>query len=160
MWAYNTQPYFESVGQTAKQIGTYMSWVPLVGGSIGVILGGKVSDFLMKRLGLFARVLVLTVSQVRQGGGQEGGWKGGGGVCVCLFLPACPKGRLFLGSFLSVQKAPLSLYLSIFLSRIPPPTFPHCFCRSGRLFFLSVRTRSFPSSVQKVLLSVCLPNSS
>ena len=65
VWAYNTQPYFESVGQTAKQIGTYMSWVPLVGGSIGVILGGKVSDFLMKRLGLFARVLVLTVSQVR-----------------------------------------------------------------------------------------------
>ena len=64
MWAYNTQPYFESVGQKGAQIGAYMSWVPLVGGSVGVILGGKVSDFLMKRMGLVARVLVLTVSQV------------------------------------------------------------------------------------------------
>nr|KAG5712463.1 hypothetical protein BaRGS_011437 [Batillaria attramentaria] len=64
VWAYNTQPYFEAVGQTKSQIGTYMSWVPLVGGSIGVILGGKISDFLVKRLGLVARVMVLTASQL------------------------------------------------------------------------------------------------
>lgn len=64
VWAYNTQPYFEAAGQTPTQIGSYMSWVPLVGGSIGVILGGMISDRLVKRLGLVARVIVLTSSQL------------------------------------------------------------------------------------------------
>lgn len=64
MWAYNTQPYFEAVGQTPKQIGTFMSWVPLVGGSIGVIAGGKISDHWVNKMGPISRVLVLTISQV------------------------------------------------------------------------------------------------
>ncbi|XP_076436399.1 MFS-type efflux pump MSMEG_3705-like [Babylonia areolata] len=64
VWAYNTQPYFQSVGQTRQQIASYMSWIPLVFGSIGVILGGQVSDFVMKRTGVTARVLVLSVSQL------------------------------------------------------------------------------------------------
>ena len=108
MWAYNTQPYFESVGQTASQIGTYMSWVPLVGGSIGVILGGKVSDFLMKRMGLVARVFVLTVSQVS---GLEG--------CVCICLSNFVSYRLFCiaiylkgcSVFVCIREAPSSFCL-------------------------------------------------
>lgn len=64
VWAYNAQPYFKNMGQTPAQIGTFMSWVPLVGGSIGVIGGGKISDIFQKRAGIIARVLVLTISQL------------------------------------------------------------------------------------------------
>lgn len=35
VWAYNTQVYFDSIGQTPTQIGFWMSWIPVVGGSIG-----------------------------------------------------------------------------------------------------------------------------
>lgn len=64
MWAYNSQPYFEAVGESKEQIGAFMSWVPLVGGSLGVILGGKISDVWVNKLGPISRVLVLTASQV------------------------------------------------------------------------------------------------
>ncbi|XP_064616663.1 MFS-type efflux pump MSMEG_3705-like [Liolophura sinensis] len=64
VWAYNTQPFFSSTGQTAEQIGTFMSWIPLVGGSIGVVLGGFISDRIVQRRGLYARVIVLVLSQL------------------------------------------------------------------------------------------------
>lgn len=64
VWAYNTQPYFESIGQTSTEIGRYMSWIPLVAGSIGVVFGGFISDRIVKQRGLHARVLVLISSQV------------------------------------------------------------------------------------------------
>lgn len=64
VWAYNSQPYFEAVGESKEQIGAFMSWVPLVGGSLGVILGGKISDVWVNKLGPISRVLVLTASQV------------------------------------------------------------------------------------------------
>ena len=35
VWAYNTQVYFDGLGQTPTQIGSWMSWIPIVGGSIG-----------------------------------------------------------------------------------------------------------------------------
>ena len=38
VWAYNTQVYFEGIGQTRSQIGFYMSWIPLVAGSIGMYI--------------------------------------------------------------------------------------------------------------------------
>jgi hypothetical protein len=66
VWAYNTQPYFESIGQTRTDIGKYMSWIPLVAGCIGVVLGGFISDRVVKRIGPHARLLVLIVSQVSQ----------------------------------------------------------------------------------------------
>ncbi|PVD22103.1 hypothetical protein C0Q70_17907 [Pomacea canaliculata] len=64
VWAYNSQPYFEAVGESKEQIGAFMSWVPLVGGSLGVILGGKISDVWVNKLGPISRVLVLTASQL------------------------------------------------------------------------------------------------
>ncbi|KAL8609601.1 hypothetical protein ACOMHN_023737 [Nucella lapillus] len=64
VWAYNTQPYFQAVGQTQANIASYMSWIPLVFGSLGVILGGQVSDLVLKRTGVMARVLVLSLSQL------------------------------------------------------------------------------------------------
>lgn len=64
MWAYNTQPYFQAIQQTPDQIATYMGWIPLVGGSLGVVAGGFISDRVVKRRGLYARVFVLVFSQV------------------------------------------------------------------------------------------------
>ena len=67
VWAYNTQPYFESMGETPTDIGKYMSWIPLVAGCIGVVLGGFISDRVVKRVGPHARLIVLVASQVSTG---------------------------------------------------------------------------------------------
>ncbi len=64
VWAYNTQPYYTSLGQTPQQIAGYMSWIPLVGGSLGVVAGGFISDRLVKNHGPTGRVLVIVVSLV------------------------------------------------------------------------------------------------
>ena len=64
VWAYNTQPYFSKYYPDTN-VGEYMSWIPLVGGSLGVVLGGFISDRLVKGRGTYARVWVLVVSQVR-----------------------------------------------------------------------------------------------
>ncbi|KAJ8300638.1 hypothetical protein KUTeg_022157 [Tegillarca granosa] len=58
----NSQVYFQSIGQTKDQIGEYMSWIPIVGGSLSVTLGGFISDRVVKRLGMYARVIVIVVS--------------------------------------------------------------------------------------------------
>ncbi|XP_022326868.2 MFS-type efflux pump MSMEG_3705-like isoform X1 [Crassostrea virginica] len=62
VFAYNTQLYFTQIGQTPEQIGKYLSWIPLVGGSFSVLLGGFISDRLVRRLGLYSRILVIGVS--------------------------------------------------------------------------------------------------
>lgn len=64
VWAYNTQPYYESIGQSSIDIAKYMSWIPLVGGSIGVVLGGFISDRIVKNQPAYKRIWVLVVSQL------------------------------------------------------------------------------------------------
>ncbi|XP_046440533.1 protein spinster homolog 1-like isoform X2 [Daphnia pulex] len=64
VWAYNTQVYFDGLGQTPTQIGTWMSWIPVVGGSIGVVFGGFISDRVVKRTGPHGRIWVLALSQI------------------------------------------------------------------------------------------------
>ena len=44
VWAYNTQVYFDGLGQTPAQIGSWMSWVPIVGGSIGIVTIRRIFD--------------------------------------------------------------------------------------------------------------------
>ena len=79
VWAYNTQVFFQQF-YTRKEINRFMSWIPLVGGSLGAIVGGVISDFLVKNRGTAARIWVMVVSQVREGRGRkEGGTEGGGG---------------------------------------------------------------------------------
>lgn len=53
------------MGEDPSTIGLWMSWVPFVGGSIGVVLGGFISDRVVKRVGPYSRLLVLIASQVR-----------------------------------------------------------------------------------------------
>ena len=64
VWVYNTQPYFNKYYPNTN-VGEYMSWIPLVGGSLGVVLGGFISDRIIKNRGSYTRVWVLVFSQVR-----------------------------------------------------------------------------------------------
>jgi hypothetical protein len=64
VWAYNTQIYYQDIGVTPRTIARYMSWIPMVSGSIGVVLGGFIADRVVKRVGVLARVSVLVASQV------------------------------------------------------------------------------------------------
>ena len=63
VWAYSTQPYFDKYFPDVK-LKKWMSWIPLVGGSLGVVIGGSLSDRVIKYRGLYARVWVLVFSQV------------------------------------------------------------------------------------------------
>ncbi|KAH9496640.1 hypothetical protein Btru_009912 [Bulinus truncatus] len=62
--AYNSQLYFEASNVSKEMVGSYMSWIPLVGGSIGALGGGFISDRVVKKWGLYARVSVLVASQL------------------------------------------------------------------------------------------------
>ena len=62
VWSYNTETYFMSIGQTPTEIGTYMSWIPMVSGSVGVLAGGFVSDRVVSRVGPHGRVWVIIIS--------------------------------------------------------------------------------------------------
>ncbi|XP_043196131.1 MFS-type efflux pump MSMEG_3705-like [Amphibalanus amphitrite] len=64
VWSYSAETYFESTGQTPAQIGTYMSWIPMVSGSVGVLVGGFVSDRVVSRVGPHGRVWVIVASQL------------------------------------------------------------------------------------------------
>jgi hypothetical protein len=63
VWAYNTQPFF-STFVSDDIISIYMTAIPLVGGCIGSIVGGIISDTLVKNRGTYARIWVLIFSQV------------------------------------------------------------------------------------------------
>ena len=65
VWSLNTETFYEKVkSQSTEQISTYMSWIPLVGGSLGVLVGGFISDRIVKRSGPHGRVWVLVFSQI------------------------------------------------------------------------------------------------
>ena len=63
VWAYNTEIFFENF-YSKGTINRFMSWIPLVGGSLGAVVGGVISDILVKRRGTLARIWVIVVSQV------------------------------------------------------------------------------------------------
>ena len=66
VWAYNTELFFQAQGLSNQQITHFMSWIPLVGGSLGAIFGGFISDVLVKNRSTYVRIWVLIVSQVSQ----------------------------------------------------------------------------------------------
>lgn len=68
VWAYNTQLFFNNYrGFTPDQISYYMSWIPLVAGSLGAFVGGLISDIVVAKRGSYWRVWVLIISQVSHG---------------------------------------------------------------------------------------------
>eukprot|EP00753_Platysulcus_tardus_P002744 PLAT11858.1.p1 GENE.PLAT11858.1~~PLAT11858.1.p1 ORF type:complete len:470 (-),score=246.17 PLAT11858.1:83-1492(-) len=65
VWAFNTELFFAETRHLGKdEIAAYMSWIPLVGGSLGATFGGFISDRIVKKRGPAARILVLIASQV------------------------------------------------------------------------------------------------
>lgn len=62
VFAYNTQPYFNSIGESKEDIAKYMGWIPIVGGSLSVAVGGFISDMVVKGRGIYARVAVIIAS--------------------------------------------------------------------------------------------------
>ena len=63
VWAYNTQIFFQKF-YSRTTINKFMSWIPLVGGSLGAVVGGLISDVLVRERGTTARIWVLVFSQV------------------------------------------------------------------------------------------------
>lgn len=61
-WAYNTQLYFLNYYPDFN-LGLWVTGCSIIGGSLGVAVGGFVSDRLVKKLGLRARLYVLAGSQ-------------------------------------------------------------------------------------------------
>ena len=64
VWAYNVKAYFDQYYCGRVNVGVYLSWVPLVGGALGAVAGGYVSDRLARTRGYSARLWVLVASQV------------------------------------------------------------------------------------------------
>ena len=64
MWAYNVKAYFHQYYCGRVNVGDYLSWVPLVGGTLGALVGGFVSDRLARSKGFNGRLAVLVSSQV------------------------------------------------------------------------------------------------
>ncbi|XP_069956159.1 uncharacterized protein [Cherax quadricarinatus] len=62
-WAYNTQLYFLTY-YPGFNIGLWVMSASIIGGSLGVTVGGFVSDKLVKRIGIRARLYVLAASQL------------------------------------------------------------------------------------------------
>ena len=62
-WSYNSQLYHDTYYPTFD-IGLYLFFTSIIGGSIGILIGGVVSDKIVKKVGIQARAWVLAVSQV------------------------------------------------------------------------------------------------
>jgi len=61
-WAYNSKLYFENYFP-GSDVGIYIAFASIVGGSFGIITGGLVSDYIASSKGVRTRLWVLTISQ-------------------------------------------------------------------------------------------------
>ncbi len=105
VWSYNVKTFFGC----SVNIGTYMSWVPLVGGTLGAVLGGFLSDRLMKRRGQVARFWVLIISQLVAAPFLVG----------AVFLPPNPWAFLSLLPAYIVGEVWIGVCLAIIIEMVP-----------------------------------------
>ena len=64
VWAYNVRTFYDQYYCGEVNVGAYLSWIPLLGGIVGAIVGGYVADRLSNRYGQLGRLVVLVTSQV------------------------------------------------------------------------------------------------
>ena len=64
VWAYNVKTYFSQLHGESVNVGVYLCWVPVVGGTLGALFGGLMSDRLARWNGFKGRMWVLILSQV------------------------------------------------------------------------------------------------
>ena len=64
VWSYNVKAYFTHYYCGSVNVGNYLSWVPLIGGTVGALFGGWVSDRVARTRGIAARLWVLIISQL------------------------------------------------------------------------------------------------
>ena len=62
-WSYNTQLFFEEYYPDVNP-GLWLALCSIIGGSFGVFVGGMLSDFAVKRLGLHSRLWILSICTV------------------------------------------------------------------------------------------------
>lgn len=65
VWAYNVKTYFNELYCKKVNVGAFLSWVPVVGGTLGALFGGFLSDRFAGLSGYKGRMWVLILSQVR-----------------------------------------------------------------------------------------------
>jgi len=62
VFGYYAETFYENQGRSKDEIGMYMSWTPLIGGSLSVLLGGYVADKVVKKFGLIGRIGIIIIS--------------------------------------------------------------------------------------------------
>ena len=63
-WMTNIHAYFEVTGETPEEISRYLSWIPVVFGSIRLVIGGRVIDCFIGRLGKIYTLAMVSAIQV------------------------------------------------------------------------------------------------
>ncbi|XP_072421856.1 protein spinster homolog 1-like [Chiloscyllium punctatum] len=101
VWAYNTQLFF-NLYHTGVDVGRWLSWIPLVGGCLGALSGGLISDQLVKQSGIHARVWVLVVSQVAAAPFVAGAIWLNPPYCFLSLIPANIMGEMGIGVTLTI----------------------------------------------------------
>nr|XP_015222496.1 PREDICTED: D-galactonate transporter-like isoform X1 [Lepisosteus oculatus]XP_015222497.1 PREDICTED: D-galactonate transporter-like isoform X1 [Lepisosteus oculatus] len=101
VWAYNAQNYFNLYFPN-EDIGRWLSWIPLVGGSFGVVFGGFISDRVVRKRGLTARIWVLVVSQILAAPFLIGVLILPPPYCFLLLIPANIIGEMWVGVALAI----------------------------------------------------------
>ena len=73
-WSYNAQLYNETYYPDSSS-GLYLCIATVIGGSVGLVMGGCVSDRIVAKFGIHARVWIIVVSQVTSSSGFRAGFE-------------------------------------------------------------------------------------
>ncbi|XP_064420414.1 D-galactonate transporter [Latimeria chalumnae] len=101
VWGYNAQIYFNQY-YPEVDVGEWLSWIPLIGGSFGVLFGGFISDRVVKKSGLQARVWVLVLSQMVAAPFLAGALWLSPPYCFLILIPAYIIGEMWVGVTLAI----------------------------------------------------------
>lgn len=125
VWGNDTEQFFETYRHLSPNyISSYMSWIPMVFGSAGALLGGWASDALLARWGRRAQVGLLVVSQLTSAPL----------ALLVLLLPA-PAAFIADGAYLLAGEGYIGVCYALLMDFAPPEA--HTFIIAVYLFFLA-----------------------